>query len=156
MTVLEVAKYLGITAETVRFYTRINILKPSKNTTNGYRQYGRKEIDRLRFVLSARRLGFSVDDIQQILAHADDKKSPCPIVRQLIDQRLHETEQRFLEMQQLRQRMQQAALEWHQKPDKVPTGSMICHLIEDFAQQFPGETFSTDAKRARPASNEKG
>jgi hypothetical protein len=30
--------------------------------------------------------------------------------------------------------MQQAAIEWSQKPDKVPTGDMICHLIEEFAQ----------------------
>jgi len=68
------------------------------------------------------------------LNHADKKKSPCPTVRRLIEHRLNETEQRFAETQQLRERMQQAAIEWSQKPDKVPTGDMICHLIEEFAQ----------------------
>ena len=132
--VIEMARRLGVTADTVRFYTRIKILKPGKNKTNGYREYSESDYNRLRFVLSARQLGFSVEDIQEILNHADKKKSPCPTVRRLIDQRLNETEQRFAETLQLRERMQQAVVEWSQKPDKVPTGHMICHLIEEFAQ----------------------
>ena len=139
MKVSEIARHLGVTADTVRFYTLIKILKPAKNKTNGYREYSEKDYNRLRFVLSARQLGFSVEDIQKILAHADKKKSPCPTVRRLIDQRLHETEQRFAETQQLRDRMQRAVLEWSQKPDRVPTGQMICHLIEEFAEQSPIE-----------------
>lgn len=133
MKVIEMAKRLGVTADTVRFYTRIKILMPTKNKTNGYREYSEKDFQRLRFVLCARQLGFSVDDIQQILTHADKKKSPCPTVRRLIDQRLNETEQQFAETLQLRDRMQQAAIEWSQKPNKAPTGNMICHLIEDFS-----------------------
>lgn len=135
MKVIQLARLLGVTADTVRFYTRINMLNPKKNKTNGYREYSQQDINRLRFVLSARHLGFSVEDIQQILAHADKKKSPCPRVRRLIDQRLHETEQQFTETLKLRDRMQRAVVEWSQKPDKVPTGNMICHLIEDFARQ---------------------
>ena len=133
MKVIELAKRLGVTPDTVRFYTRINILKPLKNKSNGYREYSAADENRLRFVLSARQLGFSVDDIQEIFAYADKKQSPCPTVRRLIDQRLHETEQRFQAMQQLRARMQQAIAEWSDKPDRVPTGHSICHLIEEFS-----------------------
>jgi len=132
MRVIELAKSLGITADTVRFYTRINILTPTKSETNGYRKYSQRDVTRLRFVLSARQLGFSVDDIQQIFAHSDKHHSPCPTVRRLIDQRLQETEQRFTETLQLRERMEKAVKDWSKKPDKVPTGNMICHLIEDF------------------------
>ena len=95
-------------------------------------EYSEKDISRLKFVLSARQLGFTVDDIQEILAQADKKESPCPTVRRLIDQRLHDTEQRFLEMVRLRERMVSAVDEWGGKPDRAPTGHMICHLIEDF------------------------
>lgn len=132
MKVLELAKRLGVTAETVRFYTRIGVLQPAVNPDNGYRTYGQREYQRLRFVLNARQLGFSVDDIQEILAHADHNKPACATVRRLIDQRLHETEQRFEETRRLRDRMKQAVSEWSQKPDKAPTGDMICHLIEEF------------------------
>lgn len=134
MRVIELVRRLGVTSDTVRFYTRIKVLKPVKNKINGYRDYSEEDYSRLRFVLSARQLGFSVGDIQEILDHADKKRSPCPTVRHLIDQRLNETEQRFLDTLQLRERMQQAVTEWSQKPDKVPTGHMICHLIEEFAK----------------------
>ncbi|HAG95950.1 MAG TPA: MerR family transcriptional regulator [Gammaproteobacteria bacterium] len=134
MKVLELAKQLGVTAETVRFYTRIGVLRPTKDSANGYRIYSDKDLRRLRFVLNARQLGFSVDDIKEILAHADRQRSPCPTVRRLIERRLHETEQRFSETQRLRNRMQEAVTQWSRKPDKAPTGHMICHLIEEFAE----------------------
>tara|TARA_R110002072_G_scaffold269965_2_gene429770 strand:- start:3215 stop:3631 length:417 start_codon:yes stop_codon:yes gene_type:complete len=133
MLVKQVAKLLNVTTDTVRFYTRIKILQPIKSDTTGYREYTEKEISRLRFVLSARQLGFSVSDIKQILAEADDEKSPCFTVRRLIDQRLNETEKRFSEMLALRKRMKQAVFEWSDKPDEAPTAHMICHLIEGFA-----------------------
>ena len=62
MKVSEIARYLGVTADTVRFYTRINVLNPQKSQVNGYREYSEADVHRLRFVLSARQLGFSVDD----------------------------------------------------------------------------------------------
>jgi len=69
------------------------------------------------------------------LSHSDKKQSACPTVRRLIDQRLHEIDQRFKETLQLRERMQRAVSEWNQKPDKAPTGHMICHLIEEFTAE---------------------
>ena len=134
MRVNKLAKTLGVTRDTVRFYTRIKVLLPEKNKDNGYREYSKKDINRLKFVLSARQLGFTVDDIQKILAQADKKKSPCPTVRRLIDQRLQETEQLFLSTVQLRERMVMAVKGWSDKPDLAPTGHMICHLIEEFTE----------------------
>lgn len=134
MRVNELAKLLDVTSDTVRFYTRISVLKPKKRKDNGYREYNEKDISRLRFVLSARQLGFTVGDIQEILAQADKKKSPCPTAKRLIEQRLHETEELFLSTVKLRKRMVVAVKDWSGKPDKAPTGHMICHLIEEFTQ----------------------
>ena len=139
MRVNQLAKTLGVTPDTVRFYTRIHVLNPNKNPDNGYRDYRDKDVSRMRFILSARQLGFSVNDIQQILGEAEQLKSPCPTVRRLIDQRLHETEQQFKEMMQLRERLREAVKEWSTKPDKEPTGHMICHLIENFTMRGVSE-----------------
>lgn len=132
MLVNKVAKLLNIGPDTVRFYTRAKLLNPEKNRFNGYREYSQKDLRRLKFVLTARQLGFSIDDIRRILADAENKKSPCPQVRHLLEKRLQETEERFQEMQQLRQRMQKALAIWQRMPDMEPTGEMICHLIEEF------------------------
>jgi DNA-binding transcriptional MerR regulator len=135
MRVNKLAKFLGVTPDTVRFYTRIKVLQPVKSKVNGYYEYSKKDVSRLEFVLSARYMGFTVNDIQEILAQADNKKSPCPTVRRLIDERLDETKQKFLNMVRLRNRMELAVKDWGDKPDKVPNGHMICHLIEEFTEK---------------------
>jgi DNA-binding transcriptional MerR regulator len=131
MQVTELADTFGVKKDTVRYYTRIGLLRPSKALKNGYKFYYRFEQRRLRFILSARDLGFSIDDIEKIFAESDEGKTPCPTVRVLIEKRLQETEQRFIEMAKLRDRMQDAVNTWEKMPDKAPCNNVICHLIED-------------------------
>ncbi len=123
MRVNQLAKSLDVTPDTVRFYNSIKVLQPTKSKSNGYREYSQDDVSRLKSVLSARQLGFAVDDIQEILAQADNKKSPCPTVRRLIDQPLRETEQRFQDTVQLRERILLAVKGWSEKPDQAPTAT---------------------------------
>ncbi|GAA0303422.1 Cu(I)-responsive transcriptional regulator [Psychrosphaera haliotis] len=133
MKVTELAKSLGTTADTVRYYTRLELLKPAKSV-NGYKLYSNKEVSRLKFILSARNLGFSVADIKQILNESEDGKSACPLVRSLIKERLEETEKQFQAMLALRGKMSSALSQWEEMEDKAPTANMVCHLIENFEQ----------------------
>jgi len=132
MQVTELADTFRIKKDTVRYYTRIGLLRPSKALKNGYKFYDRSEQSRLRFILSARDLGFSIGDIAKIFSESDEGKTPCPTVRVLIEKRLQETEQRFIEMAKMRDRMQDAVKTWEKMPDKAPCNNVVCHLIEDF------------------------
>lgn len=132
MRVNQLANEIGVTGDTVRYYTRIGFLKPAKNPCNGYKEYSPKDRRLLRFILSARQLGFSVNDVGEILHTAEQGISACPLVRRLIQQRLEENERSFWDSERLRQRMLNAVETWNQKPDRTPTGDMICHLIEEF------------------------
>jgi DNA-binding transcriptional MerR regulator len=132
MHVNQLAREKGVTGDTVRYYTRIGFLNPTKNSVNGYKEYSPKDTRLLRFILSARQLGFSVNDIGQILNTAEQGVSPCPLARRLIQQRLEKNEKTFRDSEQLRQRMLSAVETWSQKPDQAPTGDMVCHLIEEF------------------------
>lgn len=134
MQVQKVATDLGVTPDTVRYYTRNGLLHPLKNVTNGYNEYGQHDRHRLRFILSARQLGFSVADIEQILEHADKGESPCHLVRHLIEGRLEEVNRRFDDMARLKNRMEAAVEAWRDEPDRAPTGDMICYLIESFPE----------------------
>jgi DNA-binding transcriptional MerR regulator len=133
MRVNQLANSLDVTADTVRFYTREGFLHPERCARNGYKEYSEIDRKRLRFILSARQLGFSVADIAHILEEADRGKSPCPVARRLIEQRLEEVESRFMDMLALRDRMKSAIVDWDRKPDRAPTGDMVCHLIEQFS-----------------------
>jgi len=141
MKVSELAKNLQITPDTVRFYTRNGLLTPNKHD-NGYKAYAVKDQKRLAFILSARQLGFSVSNITQILSEADQGHTACGLVRQLIEQKLIETEQQFQQTLALRNRLQLAISDWQDKPDKAPSSEMICYLIEDFMDEHSQTDFS--------------
>lgn len=135
MRVNHLAELARVSKDTVRYYTRIGLLHPRRNRANGYREYNQREYRRLCFVLSARQLGFSIRDIKIIIDEASQGNSPCPVVRDLISLRLSETEQLFRETADLRVRMKHAMDQWQSKPDRLPTGDMICHLIEEFESE---------------------
>ncbi|SET05721.1 MerR family transcriptional regulator [Thalassotalea agarivorans] len=131
MKVSELAKAYGTTPDTVRYYTRLKLLNPIKSE-NGYKYYPPTEVSRFKFILSARQLGFSVSDIQQIVDEASHGKAACPLVRTLIKERLAETEKQFQAMLKLRENMSSALEQWECKEDKAPTSTMVCHLIDSF------------------------
>lgn len=130
MKVTELANTLSTTPDTVRYYTRIGLISPVKNPENGYKSYSKTVQQRLKFILSARQLDFSVEEIKEILIEADKGHSACPIVREIVEHRLAQTEKQFQAALLLREKLRNAITDWQTKPDKMPTGHMICHLIE--------------------------
>lgn len=134
MKVGELAKAAGVTAETVRHYTREGLLHPQRDPENGYQLYDGPSLNRLRFIQRARTLGFSVREISEILDHADHGDSPCPLVRDLLASRLPEIQARIAQLQALAERMEQALSTWRHMPDGTPDGHSLCRLIESLPE----------------------
>ena len=130
MKVSQLAKVLNTTPDTVRYYSRIGLIMPIKNTENGYKSYNQQAQQRLKFILSARQLDFSVEEIKEILLVADSGSTACPLVREIVEHRLAETEKKFNDALILRNVLRSAIDDWKSKPDKSPTGDMLCHLIQ--------------------------
>jgi len=130
MKVIELARAAGATPDTVRHYTRIGLLNADKDPVNGYRRFGSVELARLRFIQSARQLGFHLEEIGQILSMADHGDTPCPLVREIVDRRIVETRQRLAEMGALQARLERAHKLWTELPDGEPDGHAVCRLIE--------------------------
>lgn len=132
MRVSELARLLAVNADTIRYYTRIGLVQPVRDAGNGYKIYSSRDRSRLEFILSARRLGFSVADIRQILEVSDQGEAPCPLVRKLMQQRLKKLDAQLHELALLRSRMEKAVAEWRDRPDREPGDNSICYLIEKF------------------------
>lgn len=130
MKVSELAKAMNTTPDTVRYYSRIGFITPLKSAENGYKSYNIAAQQRLKFILSARQLNFSVEEIKEILTVADTGNTACPIVRELVEKRLTETEKQFNDALALREKLRVAISDWQSKPNKTPTGNMVCHLIQ--------------------------
>lgn len=130
MYVTELAKNTGVSADTVRYYSKIGMLKPERDADNGYQVYSGKDARRLRFIRAAKSLGFTLADIRAFFDDAEHGESPCPRVRALIEHRIEETERRLAELTGLHKKMVQALAAWQQMPDSHPTGDSVCALIE--------------------------
>ena len=135
MTVSQLAKRLSITTDTLRHYVRCGLIVPAKDPINGYKRFSEADEQRLRFILKAKSLGFSLADIQIILKQSKEGQSPCPNVREIMAARLKETEQKIASMQSTLKQMKSAVNQWKTQPDCVPTGDHVCHLIEGFSEQ---------------------
>lgn len=153
MKVNELANKLNITSDTVRFYSRNGFLSPQKNPNNGYKLYSEKDQHRLQFIISARQLGFTVNDIANILQESDQGHTACGLVREIIVQKLAETEKQFQQTLALRNRLQLAITDWQDKPNKAPSGNMVCHLIEGFSDSLSENVMLT--KTPQPLSKQK-
>jgi len=130
MTVHEVARRVGVTLDAVRYYVRIGLLYPQRSPSNGYRLFSPEDIKRLRFILRAKKLGFTLTEIRQIFSDTEQSCSPCPAVRDILKRRIRENKKTIDELVLMQQRMEQAQSEWDQIPDGVPDDKTLCPLIE--------------------------
>lgn len=128
--VKELADICKVPPDTIRHYTRIGLLRPTRDAENGYRQYTVNDSKRLDFIRKAKSLGYSLKEIEHILAESQKGKSPCPLVRDLISQRIHVNRAKLEQLMELQICMEQALARWEKMPDGVPDGNSICHLIE--------------------------
>ncbi len=134
MLVNELAREAGVEAHVVRFYTQEGLLHPERDPKNSYREYTLSDVRRLRFIRRARWLGFTLRDIESILADVDNGVSPCSEVREIIKVRAKENRQRIEDLQQLQSRMEDAVRAWASMPDRPPDHESLCHLIDAVVQ----------------------
>ena len=129
----EIAKSAGVSANVVRYYSRIGLLNPTRNPDNGYREYTPLDAIRVRFIRKAKWLGFTLKDVKIILEEVDSGKSPCGEVRRIIAERVRENQQRLEHLQEIQERMERAMASWVSLSDSAPGNENICGLIDDLA-----------------------
>lgn len=137
MKISQLASKAGVTKDTVRHYVSVGLLFPGRDKSNGYQIFGNQALSRLRFIKTARQLGFHLDDIQRIFSDADHAHSPCPRVREMIQQRILETRVAIEELTSLCGRMEIGMAEWKNMPDSAPDGHSVCRLIESQINALP-------------------
>lgn len=130
LTVNELAIQGDAPAHVVRYYVRIGLLQPATHLDNGYRLFESTDASRLRFIRTAKYLGFTLNEIRQIIQHADSGTSPCNDVRAIIQHRIVENRKKIEEMINLQTRMERSLEQWQRMPNKTPDRHSICHLIE--------------------------
>lgn len=132
LTASALARASDTTVHTVRHYMRKGLLSPIRDPGNRYHLYRPKDVERLRFIWQAQRLGFGLKEIREILTHSETGASPCPRVRDILRQQVQKNRRQLDAMLALQTRMEQALAQWQAMPDGTPNGDSVCYLIESF------------------------
>ncbi len=134
LTASVLAKETNLPIYTVRHYTRIGLLKPARNRANNYKVYQPSDAARLKFIVAAKNLGFTLAEITNILEKAEHGESPCPSVRKIIVEHIEENRRKIKELQKLQKKMEHALEDWGNLQDSMPNGTSVCRLIESVAK----------------------
>lgn len=100
------AKATDTKVETIRWYERVGMLPAPARTAGNYRSYGPEHLERLSFIRRARDLGFSLDQVRELLQLADDRDQPCEAVDRVAREHLEEVERKIADLEALRRELQ--------------------------------------------------
>lgn len=142
MRVSEISKCLNVSADTVRYYTRIGLVTPLKSV-NGYKDFSDKDYRKLRFAIRAKALDFSLADIKALLEVSEHGDTPFPVAREVIAKNMTALSQSIEESLALFERMKAAMAVWDGMPDRSSDGETICALIENWRD--PPDTMQVES-----------
>ena len=98
-TIGEIAKQAGVNVETVRFYQRRGLLEEPKKPLGGIRRYAPAHVRRIRFVREAQELGFTLDEVAELLALEDGRN--CREAERIGSRKLAKVRERLVKLQRV-------------------------------------------------------
>ncbi len=122
MTIGAVAKRAGVAIDTIRYYEREGLLPEPQRRESGYRTYGESAVRQLRFIRRAKGLGFTLEEIRDLLALSADRHRGVKAVKQRAKARLAAIDERIAELTRVREGLEQLieACPGHGAPEQCP------------------------------------
>ena len=126
MNIGNAAERSGVSAKMIRYYEEIGLVTASRRA-NGYRDYDENDVSVLQFIRRTRDLGFSLDEVSNLLALWRDRKRPSRQVKKLASQHIEDLERRMREMRAVVRTLKTLADHCHGDERSE------CPILEDFA-----------------------
>lgn len=129
LTVGQLARSTDTKPVTIRYYEQLGLLPSVPRNASGYRQYTQVERDRLLFIRRSRSLGFSLDDVRQLLDLADHRQASCAAVDAKVAEQLVQVRARVRDLRELEQELQRLLSDCN--------GGVIeeCRIIESLSRR---------------------
>ncbi|MGH9457660.1 MAG: Cu(I)-responsive transcriptional regulator [Thermoanaerobaculia bacterium] len=117
----------GVSAKMIRHYEKIGVIPPAGRTFANYRIYSQAEVHTLQFVKRARKLGFSMQEIQTLVRLWQDRRRSSATVKRLAQKHVDELEVKIREMQAMQRALENLVEHCHgdSRPD--------CPILDDLA-----------------------
>ena len=143
MNIGDAAKASGVSAKMIRHYESVGLFPEALRTESGYRQYGEKELSTLRFIRHSRDLGFSIEQIRELLGLWQNRRRPSRQVKALAQAHIQELEEKLQELQAMKATLEHLVHCCHgdDRPD--------CPIIDTLAQPSATEARANPPKSGR-------
>jgi Cu(I)-responsive transcriptional regulator len=123
----EAARKSGVTAKMIRHYEAIGLLPAARRTGSGYRVYGEADVRTLQFIHRSRALGFSLEQIGNLLALWQDKHRASADVRRLAREHIGDLDRKIAELESMKRTLASLADSCH------GDGRSDCPILDDLA-----------------------
>lgn len=122
----EVAVRAGVNPKTIRYYEALGLLPPPLREANGYRQYLSATVELLSFVRQAQGLGFTLEEIKEIMAIRRRGEVPCAHIRSLLHRKVAELDRKLEDLIALRRRIRRSLAAWGRRTGR--SGAVCPHI----------------------------
>ncbi len=144
LKISELAAQTGLSAHTIRFYEKHGLINASERSEAGYRYYSDADIRRAEFVKTARNIGFSLDDIGQLLSIRLDKDShSCQEVTDITQHKLNEVNAKIAELSMMQQTLERLL----ESCGGGPENATHCSIIEALEEGVVPENETAESVR---------
>lgn len=132
----ELAVLAGVSRDALRFYERRGLLPVAERSQNGYRQYPPQALDRVRLVRASLGIGFTVEELSEVLTARDRGQAPCQRVHRLAMEKARALELRIRELTGLHKTLRATIKSWGRKLKSSKPGKQL-GLLEAFVANYP-------------------
>ena len=105
-TIGQLARRTGTKAETIRYYEKIGLLAAPMRSAGNYRSYGARDLERLSFVRRARELGFSIEQIRELITFGEQSEFECSSVDSLVEAHIADIGRKIRDLQALQSELE--------------------------------------------------
>jgi MerR family transcriptional regulator, copper efflux regulator len=109
MTIGDAARRSGVSAKTIRYYESIGLIRPASRHGNNYRAYRDQDVEFLRFIQRARGLGFSLKEVDALIALYRNRRRTSREVKRLALGHIEELNRKIAELVAIRNALQELA-----------------------------------------------
>lgn len=141
MNIGDVSRESGVSTKMIRYYEQIGLIPPADRTEVGYRVYRDNDVHTLRFIRRARDLGFSMNQLTQLMALWSDRHRASADVKRIAREHIAELEKKIQELRAMTDALKHLAEHCH--GDHRPE----CPILEDLAGAIEVEARHTDLTR---------
>ncbi len=132
MQIGAMAKKIGLSVDAIRFYERARLLPPPPRTEGGFRKYGASDVETLGFIRRVQDLGFTLNEVRELLGLRQSRLLPCAPVRRRLGKKISEVHRKLSDLRKLDRELHTALRSCNREMRRRPTH---CPLLTETNQR---------------------